>query len=268
MVILGHVDSISNVTVYRKLKSNDVKPWQKKSWCTPKPSAKFVAKMEDVLDVYARPYDPRFPVVCLDEASKELHSTPRGTEPVMPGEPAREDYEYARHGTANIFLAIEPLAGKRSVRVTDRRTSVDFAQELRCLVEVEYRHAEKVVLVTDNLNTHTTAALYEAFEPEVAFRIASRVEWHYTPEHASWLNIAEIALSTECMGRRIASKEDLERQTTAWEDTRNRKRVKVVWHFCREHARIKLRRLYPKFVAGVGTIPGQALSKGGVAHFG
>jgi transposase len=254
MVSLRHVDSISNVTIYRKLKSNDVKPWQVKSWCTPKPSAKFVAKMEDVLDVYARPYDPRFPVVCLDEASKELHSTPRGTKPAAPGEAACEDYEYARHGTANIFLAIKPLAGKRSVRVTDRRTSIDFAQELRRLVEVEYRHAEKVVLVTDNLNTHTTAALYEAFEPEVAFRLASRIEWHYTPEHASWLNIAEIelaALSTECLGRRIASKDDLERQTKAWEDSRNRKRMNVVWQFRKEHARVKLRRLYPRFMETV-----------------
>lgn len=180
-----------------------------------------------------------------------------GTEPMAPGKAAREDDEYTRHGTANIFLAIEPLAGKRSVRVTDRRTSVDFAQELRRLVEVEYRHAQKVVLVTDNLNTHTTAALYEAFEAEVAFHVASRIEWHDTPEHASWLNIAEIelaALSTECLGRRIGSKEDLERQTKAWEESRNRKRVKVVWHFKKEHARIKLRRLYPRFVTPVPSL--------------
>lgn len=213
MVTLGHIDSLSNATVYRKLKANEIKPWQLKSWCIGKPSAKFV-KMEDVLDVYARPYDPRFPVVCLDEASKELRSTPHGSKPIFWGQIAREDYEYSRHGTANVFLAVEPLAGKRTVRVTERRTSVDFAEELRRIVEQDYYQAKKVVLVTDNLNTHTVNALYEAFEPEVARRIARKVEWHYTPEHASWLNIAEIelaALATQCLNRRIASKDDLER---------------------------------------------------------
>lgn len=250
LVELGHLDSVGRMTVQRALKHNQIKPWRVKSWCVPKPSAKFVAKMEDVLDVYARPYDPRFPVVCLDEASKELRGTPREGQPTAPGHAAREDYEYTRNGTANIFLAVEPLAGKRSVRVTDRRANVDFAKELRRLVEVEYRHAEKVVLVTDNLSTHSVNALYEAFEPEVARRIARRVEWHYTPEHASWLNIAEIelaALATQCLKRRIASKDDLERQVTAWQDARNRQRSKVVWHFRTEDARIKLRRLYPTF---------------------
>lgn len=250
MMVLGYIDSLSNVTVYRKLKANEIKPWQLKSWCIGKPSAKFVAKMEDVLDVYARPYDPRFPVVCLDETSKELRSTPRGSKPTTPGQSAREDYEYGRHGTANVFLAVEPLAGRRTVRVTERRTSVDFAEELRRIVEEDYRHAEKVVLVTDNLNTHTVNALYEAFEPEVARQITRRVEWHYTPEHASWLNIAEIelaALATQCLNRRIASKDDLERQTTAWQDARNQKQARVVWQFHTEDARIKLRRLYPQY---------------------
>ncbi len=161
-----------------------------------------------------------FPVVCLDEASKELRSTPRGSKPATLGQAAREDYEYSRHGTANVFLAVEPLAGRRTVRVTERRTNVDFAEELKRIVEQDYCHAEKVVLVTDNLNTHTVNALYEAFEPEVARRIARRVEWHYTPEHASWLNIAEIelaALGTQCLNQRIASKDDLERQITAWQ---------------------------------------------------
>lgn len=248
MVVLGHIDRLSNVTVYRKLKANEIKPWQVKSWCIGKPSAKFVAKMEDVLDVYERPYDPRFPVVCLDETSKELRSTPRGLKPATSGQAAREDYEYSRHGTANVFLAVEPLAGRRTVRVTERRTSVDFARELRRIVEQDYHHAEKVVLVTDNLNTHTVNALYETFEPEVARQIARKVEWHYTPEHASWLNIAEIelaALATQCLNQRIASKDDLEKQTSAWQDARNRKQAKVVWQFRTEDARIKLRRLYP-----------------------
>lgn len=182
MVVLGHVNSLSNVTVCRKLKANEIKPWQVKSWCVPKPSAKFVAKMEDVLDVYTRPYDSHFPVVCLDEVSKQLRSTPCGTQPTAPSEAARGGYEYERHGTANIFLAVEPLAGKRTVRVTERRTNVHFARFLRHLVEVEYRHAQRVVLVTDNLNIHSVNALYEAFEPGVARRIARRVEWHYTPE--------------------------------------------------------------------------------------
>jgi len=249
MVALGHVDNLSNVTVCRKLKDNEIKPWSVKSWCIGKASAKFVAKMEDVLDVYARPYNPRFPVVCLDEASKELRSTPRGSRLAVVGQTAREDYEYERHGTANIFLAVEPLAGRRTVRVTERRTSVDFAEELRRIVEQDYRHAEKVVLVTDNLNTHTVNALYEAFEPEVARRIARKVEWHYTPEHASWLNIAEIelaALATQCLNRRIANRDDLERQTAAWQDTRNREQARVMWQFRTEDARIKLRRLYPQ----------------------
>lgn len=234
----------------RKLNANEIKPWQVKSWCIPKASAQFVAKMEDVLDVYARPYDPRFPVVCLDEASKELRSTPHGTQPAVPSETAREDYVYQRHGTANIFLAVEPLAGKRTVRVTERRTNVDFARELRQLVEVDYRHAERVVLVTDNLNIHSVNALYQTFEPEVARRIAGRVEWHFTPEHASWLNIAEIelaALATQCLNRRVGSKDELERQVAAWQDARNRQRSRVIWQFRTEDARIKLRRLYPRY---------------------
>lgn len=250
MVALGKVDRLSNATVCRKLKANEIKPWKVKSWCIPKASAKFVAKMEDVLDVYARPYDSRFPVVCLDEASKELRSTPRGGQPTATGQTAREDYEYERHGTANIFLAVEPLAGKRTVRITDRRTSVDFARFMRQFVEVDYRHAQKVVLVTDNLNIHSVKALYEAFEPEVARRIARRVEWHFTPEHASWLNIAEIelaALATQCLNRRIGSKDELEWQVTAWQDSRNRQRSRVVWQFRTEDARIKLRRLYPRY---------------------
>lgn len=250
IVALGHIDRLSNATVCRKLKANEIKPWQVKSWCIPKASAQFVAKMEDVLDVYARPYDPHFPVVCLDEASKELRSTPHGTQPTVPCEAAREDYEYQRHGTANIFLAVEPLAGKRTVRVTERRTNVDFAQELRQLVEVDYRHAERVVLVTDNLNIHSVNALYQTFEPEIARRIARRVEWHFTPEHASWLNIAEIelaALATQCLSRRIGNKDELERQVAAWQDARNRSKSMVLWQFRTEDARTKLRRLYPRY---------------------
>lgn len=204
--------------------------------------------MEDVLEVYQRPYDPQRPVVCLDEKSKELHSTPRGTLPMERGQEAREDYEYARHGTANLFLAVEPLVGRRSVRVTGRRTARDFAEELRRLVDEEYPAAEQIVLVTDNLNTHTPACLYERFAPEEARRIARKIEWHYTPEHGSWLNIAECelaVLSGQCLNRRIADHEMLVREVSAWATRRNAARVTIDWQFTAAAARIKLKRLYP-----------------------
>jgi hypothetical protein len=162
--------------------------------------------MEDVLDVYQRPYAPTRPVVCLDEASKELHDLPRGSLPVEQGQPRRQDYEYERHGVANLFLMIEPLRGWRKVRVTERRTRCDFAEQLRLLSDEDYPQAERIVLVVDNLNTHGPGSLYEAFEPEEAHRLAARFEWHYTPEHGSWLNIAECELSVlqrQCLDRPI-----------------------------------------------------------------
>lgn len=204
--------------------------------------------MEDVLDVYQRPYDPQFPVVCLDETSKELHETPRGSMPVQPGQVTRQDYEYKRHGVCNLFMAIEPLSGWRSVRVTDRRTKLDFAEELRLLVDQDYPQAEKIILVTDNLNIHRLACLYERFEPKEARRIAAKLEWHYTPKHASWLNIAECELSVlsrQCLACRIADSETLACEVIAWTEQRNNARVTVDWHFTSEDARIKLKRLYP-----------------------
>jgi hypothetical protein len=219
-----------------------------KSWCIGEPSAGYVAKMEDVLDVYARPYDAQRPVVCLDETSKELRDTPRGNLPLQREQPERQDYEYARHGVCNLFMAVEPLRGRRRVRVTDRRTAQDFAEQLRILVEEDYADADRIVLVTDNLNTHTPACLYERFEPAQARRIASKLEWHYTPEHGSWLNIAECELSVlarQCLDRRIPDKATLEREAAAWETRRNAARVTVDWHFTTVDARIKLKRLYP-----------------------
>jgi hypothetical protein len=204
--------------------------------------------MEDVLDVYHRPYDPRRPQVCLDECSKELRSTPRGSLPTSPGQPERYDYEYERHGACNIFLSVEPLSGVCHVRVTKRRTSLDFAEQLKHLVDELYPEAEKIVLVTDNLNTHSSAALYERFAPEEAWRIAEKLEWHYTPEHGSWLNIAEIelsALASQCLRRRLSTKEEVEREVTAWQDKRNYARATIRWQFTTADARIKLRRLYP-----------------------
>lgn len=204
--------------------------------------------MEDILDVYQRPYDPKRPVVCLDEASKQLHTTPRGSLPMRPAQPAREDYEYERHGVANLFLTVEPLAGRRNVRVTARRTNGDFAEQLRLVADEDYPDAETIVLVIDNLNTHGPGALYEHFAPEEAHRLAARFEWHYTPEHGSWLNIAECELSVlaaQCLNQRIADQATLAQEVSTWVERRNRICAKVVWQFTTADARIKLKRLYP-----------------------
>jgi hypothetical protein len=205
--------------------------------------------MEDVLDVYQRPYNDKRPVVCIDEASKELHSTPRPEVNAEPSTTKLQDYEYKRQGTRNVFLWVEPLRGSVGAHVTERRTSVDFAHEARHLVDDVYPNAEVVVLVTDNLNTHTTACLYEAFDPDEARRIAKRIEWHYTPEHGSWLNMAEIELSVlsrQCLARRIPNEATLTREVAAWEKARNAEPVTINWQFTTDDARIKLRKLYPE----------------------
>lgn len=204
--------------------------------------------MEDVLEVYQRPYDTQRPQVCLDEARKELHSTPRGTLPHEPGRPARQDYEYERHGTASLFLWVEPLTGRRKVRVTARQTGFDLAEQLRLLGDEDYPEAEQVVLVVDNLKTHSPACLYERFTPAEARRIARKVEWHYTPEHGSWLNIAECELSVlerQCLARRLPDVATLTREVSAWEQKRNQAQVTIDWRFTTADARIRLKRLYP-----------------------
>jgi hypothetical protein len=204
--------------------------------------------MEDVLDVYHRPYDEKRPLVCLDEASKQLIGEVIEPIPAEPGQPERFDYEYSRNGTANLFMISEPLVGWRAVKVTERRTAVDFAEVVRWLVEEVHEEAEVVVLVMDNLNTHKLASLYEAFPPERARRIAERLEIHHTPKHGSWLNIAEIELSVlarQCLGRRIETREELEREVAVWEEDRNERGIGVKWRFTTAEARIKLRRLYP-----------------------
>jgi DDE superfamily endonuclease len=206
--------------------------------------------MEDVLSVYARPYDDKKPVVCLDEARKELRSTPRGSLPAKEGRTSRQDYEYERHGTASFFLWIEPLAGRRQVHVTQRQTGHEFAEVLRQLVEEAYPDAEKVVLVTDNLNTHKPDCLYNRFPPEQAFAIMQKLEWHYTPEHGSWLNIAECELSVlarQCLARRIADREVLSSEIAAWQEHRNARAAVINWQFTTTDARTKLKRLYPVF---------------------
>jgi len=204
--------------------------------------------MEDVLDVYHRPYDEKRPLVCLDEASKQLIGEVIEPIPAEPGQPERFDYEYTRNGTANLFMISEPLLGWRAVQVTERRTAKDFAEVLRWLVEEVHEEAETVVLVMDNLNTHKRASLYEAFPPEQARRIAEKLEIHHTPKHGSWLNMAEIELSVlsrQCLARRIETREELEREVAAWEEERNERGVEVRWRFTTADARIKLRRLYP-----------------------
>jgi DDE superfamily endonuclease len=201
-----------------------------------------------VLDVYARPLDPARPVVCLDEGGKQLVGDVRPPLPVRPGKPRRVDHEYIRNGTANLFLASEPLAGVRRVEVTERRTSRDFARFARRVLDEWYPDAERVVFVLDNLSTHAPAAFYEAFDPAEARRLVERIEWHYTPKHGSWLNVAELELSVlarQCLDRRIPDLDTLRREVAAWEAERNAAVVRVDWQFTTADARTKLKRLYP-----------------------
>jgi len=214
----------------------------------PKANAAFVAAMEDVLDVYTRPHDPARPLLCLDETSKQLVAETRTPEPMRPSQPARHDYEYKRNGTANLFMLFAPLEGWRHVEVTERRTAIDYAKILRDLSDIHFPQAEKIVLVQDNLNTHTPASLYEAFEPAEARRMIERFEWHYTPKHGSWLNLAESelgVLSSQCLDRRIPDKQTLIDEIAAWEYDRNATHTKANWHFTTPNARIKLNHLYP-----------------------
>jgi DDE superfamily endonuclease len=204
--------------------------------------------MEDVLEVYTRPYDPLRPQVCLDETSRQLLGDVSPPCPVAPGRPAREDHEYVRHGVGNLFLVTEPLAGWRQVTVSDRRTRIDWAHCIKDLVDIHYPDAEQIVLVQDNLNTHTPASLYEAFAPAEARRLADKLELHYTPKHGSWLNMAEIELAMlagQCLDRRLADRATLEREVAAWQAARNRAGRGVNWRFTTEDTRIKLKHLYP-----------------------
>jgi len=206
--------------------------------------------MEDVLEVYTQPHDPQTPLVCLDETSKQLVSETRTPIPMKPGQPERVDYEYERNGTANLFMLFAPLEGWRHVEVTDRRTAVDYARILKDLSDIHFPRAKKIALVQDNLNTHTKASLYEAFPPAEARRLVERFEWHYTPKHGSWLNMAESelgVLGSQCLDRRIADKESLTREVAAWQDRRNKHQAKADWRFTTADARIKLKRLYPRF---------------------
>ena len=205
--------------------------------------------MEDVLEVYKRPYDARRPLICMDEMPKQLLSDTRHPSPVCPGKPAREDYEYKRGGVADVFMLFEPLVGKRHIEITDQRRRVEWAEVMRKVSDELYPQAEKIVVVMDNLNTHTPAAFYQVFAPGVARRLVERFEFHYTPKHGSWLNMAEIELSAlvrQCLNRRIPDKERMIEEVKAWQDQRNSEVVKVHWQFTTADARIKLKSLYPK----------------------
>ena len=214
----------------------------------PDANAAFVAAMEDILEVYQRPYDRQRPLVCLDESSKQLIAETRVPIAAKPGQPGRHDYEYRRNGTANLFMMFAPLEGWRHVKVTDRHTAVDYAQVLKELSDTHFPGSAKIVLVQDNLNTHKPASLYEAFPPAEARRLVERFEWHYTPKHGSWLDMAESelsVLSSQCLDRRIPDQRVLKDEVEAWEADRNRKHAKADWQFTTADARVKLKRLYP-----------------------
>jgi hypothetical protein len=205
--------------------------------------------MEDILEVYHRPYDPDHPVVCMDESNKQLVSCTIPSLPLSPGKPLKVDDEYVRHGVADIFMAVEPIAGKRWVSVTEKRTRIDWAAFIKELLDEKYPDVENLTLVMDNLNTHGIASLYQAFPPEEALRLASRLDIHFTPKHGSWLNMAEIELSvltSQCLDRRIPNIETMRNEVAAWETDRNNMGADISWRFTTEEARIKLRRLYPK----------------------
>jgi transposase len=249
MVELGYVEQVSYETVRRTLKKNELKPWLKECWCIPPHAdAQFVWHMGDVLEVYTRPYDERFPQLCMDESGEQLISDKLEGLAMQPGQPERYDYSYEQGPMLNLFLACEPLAGKRMVKVTEQKTSKDWAHFMQEVIDVHYPNAEKIVLVMDNLATHSPAAFYHAFPPGEARRLAAKLEIHHTPLHGSWLNMAEIefaALARQCLSRRIATGEELKHQVACWQEQRNAAATTVNWRFTTADAHIKLKRLYP-----------------------
>jgi len=248
MVRLTSHDSLSTETIRRRLAENQLKPWQKKMWCIPKVDAEFVARMEDILDLYAEEPDEKRPVVCFDETPRQLIGEARIPVAPKPGKPARFDYEYVRNGTANVFMFVDVNRPWRHAKVTDRRACGDFAECMRDLVDVHYPGAERIRVVMDNLSTHSAAALYETFDAVEARRILRRLEIHYTPKHASWLNMVEIEIGvmvSQCLDRRIPSKAMLVKEVKAWERRRNRDKSRINWLFTVDRARAKLGRAYP-----------------------
>jgi transposase len=249
MVRLTEHESVSDETIRRRLSELQLKPWQEKMWCIPKVDAEFVARMEDVLALYAEPPDERRPVVCFDETPRQLIGEERVPVSAEPGKRRRFDYEYVRNGTANVFMFVDVNRPWRHAKVTDQRTCIDFAECMRDLVDEHYPDAERIRVVLDNLSAHSAAALYQRFEPAEARRILSRLEFHFTPKHASWLNMVEIEIGVmvrQCLDRRIADKSTLISEIAAWERRRNREQARIDWMFTVERAREKLGRAYPK----------------------
>lgn len=242
-------DSISADTVGRRLAEVDLKPWQKKMWCVPKVDAEYVARMEDVLALYAQSPDPRQPIVCFDETPRQLIGEARVPVRAEPGKRARYDYEYVRNGTANVFMFVDVNTSWRHAKVTDRRACSDFAECMRDLVDIHYPDAERIRVVLDNVSSHSQSALYQTFEPAEARRILDRLEFHFTPKHASWLNMVEIEIGVmvnQCLARRIPDKATLVAEISAWECRRNAERAGIRWMFTVDRARAKMGHAYPQ----------------------
>jgi transposase len=249
LVRLTSHEMLSGDTVGRRLSEMDLKPWLQKMWCVPKIDGEYVARMEDVLELYAEAPDPLRPVVCFDETPRQLIGEARVPVRAEPGKPARVDYEYVRNGTANVYMFVDVNRPWRHAKVTDQRTCVDFAECMRDLVDVHYPEAERIRVVLDNLSAHSAGALYQAFKPAEARRILTKLEFHFTPKHASWLNMVEIEIGVmvaQCLNRRIPDKATLVREIAAWERSRNRAKAKINWMFTVDRARAKLGRAYPQ----------------------
>jgi transposase len=255
LVKLTTHDSLSRETVRRRLAEKDLKPWRKDMWCIPQVDADYVARMEDVLDLYAEAPDPKRPVICFDESPTQLIGEVRQPIPAKPGQIERYDCEYRRNGTANLFVFLDVHRSWRKVKVTERRAAEDFAACMRDLTDVHYPEAQRIRVVLDNLSTHSAAALYQSFPADEARRVLRRLEFHYVPKHASWLNMVEIeigVLVSQCLDRRIESRERLAAETAAWEQQRNAARARIKWMFTTHKARAKMARAYPKPAAQSG----------------
>jgi transposase len=248
MVKLTEHEDLSRETVRRRLAENDLKPWRKDMWCIPRVDGEYVARMEDVLDLYAEEPDPKRPVICFDESPTQLIGEVRQPIPAEPGQLERYDCEYKRNGTANLFVFLDVHRPWRKVKVTENRAAVDFAACMRDLADVHFPKAERIRVVLDNLSTHSAGALYQVFPPYEARRLLRRLEFHYVPKHASWLNMVEIEIGVlrgQCLDRRIASQKQLVSEIAAWEHQRNASGARIKWMFTTEKARTKMRRAYP-----------------------
>jgi transposase len=248
MVKLTEHEDLSRETVRRRLAENDLKPWRKDMWCIPRVDGEYVARMEDVLDLYAEEPNPKRPVICFDESPTQLIGEVRQPIPAEPGQLERYDCEYKRNGTANLFVFLDVHRPWRKVKVTENRAAVDFAACMRDLADVHFPKAERIRVVLDNLSTHSAGALYQVFPPYEARRLLRRLEFHYVPKHASWLNMVEIEIGVlrgQCLDRRIASQKQLVSEIAAWERQRNASKARIKWMFTTEKARTKMRRAYP-----------------------